>query len=80
MDRAADAIRDRAAARAALRGKIATDDFDVFIGYNSADREDVSIVVEELAGRGIHAWIDTEQVLPGRSFQTEIQKARQLAL
>jgi hypothetical protein len=67
-------MRDRGAARAALEGKIAVGDFDLFLAHNSKDKEFVRAVASQLQNRGIYCWLDSEQVLPGMSFQDEIQK------
>lgn len=74
MDKRADEMRDRGAAQAALEGKIAVGDFDLFMAHNSKDRDFVQAVAGQLQNRGIRCWLDSEQVLPGMSFQAEIQK------
>ena len=48
-------------------------EFDVFLAYNSQDREQVLKIADALKRRGIKPWIDVEQILPGRLFQDIIQ-------
>jgi GTPase SAR1 family protein len=74
MDRNADAQRERETAATILQGKIATDDFDVFISYNGADAAEVRQVVELLKERGILPWFDEEQARPGFSWQKALEK------
>lgn len=54
---------------------ILSDSFDVFLAHNSADKEQVEVISQELVKRGINPWLDNEQIPPGRFFQDEIQKA-----
>lgn len=75
MDVAADAGREVAAATAALKGKIATGDFDVFIAHSSADKPEIRDIAASLKSRGLYPWLDEEQIPPGRSFQSYIQEA-----
>ncbi|WP_203726078.1 TIR domain-containing protein [Paractinoplanes durhamensis] len=58
MNASADAGRDAAANTATIRGKLVTQDYDVFLSYNSADREVVGAVAERLRAAGVLAWID----------------------
>jgi hypothetical protein len=74
MDLSAERARRRSAATAALQGKIATDDFDVFLAYNHVDVEIVEAVNAGLRERGLYAWLDVEQIPPGRWFQDVIQQ------
>ncbi|NMG10545.1 effector-associated domain EAD1-containing protein [Brasilonema sp. UFV-L1] len=52
-----------------------TEEFDVFLAHNSADKPEVRAIANQLKERGIKIWLDEEQIPPGRSFQDEIQKA-----
>ncbi|BAZ26667.1 GUN4 domain-containing protein [Kalymmatonema gypsitolerans NIES-4073] len=52
-----------------------SEEFDVFLAHNSADKPEVRAIANQLKGRGIKIWLDEEQIPPGRSFQDEIQKA-----
>ncbi len=74
IDKAADSRRDQEAAKSTLAGKVATDEFDVFISYRSVDRDAVVRIVEELKKRGVRPWIDVEQIRPGTPFQKELNR------
>jgi ABC-type branched-subunit amino acid transport system substrate-binding protein len=39
--------------------------FDVFLCYNSKDQPEVQKIAKELENRGIKAWVDKKQLLPG---------------
>lgn len=47
---------------------------DVFISYDSRDKDVVQQIVDRLRVHGLSAWIDNEQIHPGRSFLGEIEK------
>ena len=49
-------------------------DFDVFVAYNSEDKQQVIALSELLKGRGINPWLDIEQIPPGRWVQDVIQR------
>lgn len=49
--------------------------YDVFLAHNSADKDAVRRVGEQLESLGVRPWIDSEQIRPGQSFQDEIQAA-----
>lgn len=57
-----------------LDKKIASDDFDIFMAYNSNDKEAVVSICGYLKKNGIYPWLDIEQVRPGEWFQDVIQK------
>lgn len=50
-------------------------EYDVFLAYNSLDTDQVLALNRELRRRGLNAWLDREQVPPGRWFQEKIQGA-----
>ncbi|MBD2471441.1 toll/interleukin-1 receptor domain-containing protein [Nostoc sp. FACHB-145] len=52
-----------------------TTQFDVFLAHNTQDKPQVRAIALALKQRNIKSWIDEEQILPGRSFQDEIQQA-----
>ncbi|ARV61587.1 hypothetical protein BZZ01_25810 [Nostocales cyanobacterium HT-58-2] len=52
-----------------------SEEFDVFLAHNSADKPEVRAIANQLKERGIKIWLDEEQIPPGKSFQDEIQKA-----
>jgi hypothetical protein len=74
MNRSADERRDRNAAALRLKGKIETGDFDVFLSYNSRDREQVIAIGERLKERGILPWLDIWEIPPGTRWQPELRK------
>ncbi len=73
MDRAADEQRDRGTAKTALDGKLATNDFDVFLSYKSSARKAVREIAEKLKGKGILPWLDVEQLRPGKPWQKALE-------
>jgi nucleotide-binding universal stress UspA family protein len=58
-----------------LAKKIKSNEFDVFLAHNSADKEKVLKLGKMLRAEGIYPWIDIEQIPPGRWFQDIIQSA-----
>ena len=74
MNRSADDRRDRNVAETRLRGKIETRDYDVFLCYNSLDRERVKAIGERLKELGILPWLDAWAIRPGTRWQQELQK------
>ena len=73
MDRAADEQRDRSAAATTLAGKLATNDFDVFLSYKSSDRKAVQEIAKKLKEKGILPWLDVEHIRPGFSWQQALE-------
>ena len=43
-------------------------EFDVFLAHNSADKPEVRAIANQLKTRKIKIWFDEEQIPPGRSF------------
>ena len=76
MNRSADDQRDRNVAEVRLRGKIETKDYDVFLCYNSRDRERVKAIGEQLKELGILPWLDVWEIQPGTRWQRDL--ARQI--
>jgi hypothetical protein len=58
----------------ALQAKAATNNFDVFLSYNSKDREVVEKIAIQLKGHGILPWFDKWELVPGRSWQQTLAK------
>jgi hypothetical protein len=84
MNATADEARDRAAATATIRGKEETGDYDVFLSYHSRDRDEVSVIAEQLRAAGILPWMD-EIVLDGGTrwypaLQDQISRVRTAAI
>jgi GTPase SAR1 family protein len=78
MDRMADARRDLDTASVTLRGKMATNDFDVFLCHNSNDKTEVRAIAERLKVHGIYPWFDEWNIRPGSRWQKELEKQIQL--
>lgn len=57
IDRAANLRRDRASAELILQGKLRTDDFDLLLCFNEADKVAVENLTLELHKRGILPWV-----------------------
>jgi GTPase SAR1 family protein/nucleotide-binding universal stress UspA family protein len=74
MDQGADERRDAEKAVTTLEGKSATNDFDVFLSYNTADREAVLAIAERLKEKGILPWVDVWESRPGTSWQKTLEK------
>jgi hypothetical protein len=58
-----------------LKKKVEKHSFDVFIAYNSVDKEEIQKICKQLYNEGIYPWVDSEQVPPGQWFQDVIQSA-----
>jgi len=74
MDRTADAKRNRDTSASILQGKIATNDFDVFLCHNTRDKPAVKEIGRRLKERGILPWLDVEQLQPGLPWQSALEK------
>jgi WD40 repeat protein len=74
MNRSADERRDQNADGLRLKGKIETDDYDVFLCHNSRDKKQVMAIGERLKERGILPWLDAWEIRPGTRWQKELQK------
>ena len=48
--------------------------FDVFISYNSRDKDLVISLAKVLKGRNIRVWIDVWEAVPGRMWQEAIEE------
>ena len=51
-----------------------TGEFDVFLSYNSADREAVKEIAKRLKARGILPWLDEWELRPGLPWQKALEK------
>jgi len=74
IDQSADIWLAQETAASILQGKMATDDFDVFLAHNNQDKPQVLKIAQHLKERGVYPWIDKEQVPPGQWFQDALQK------
>ena len=74
MDQAADVQRARETANATIQGKQKTDDFDVFLCYNRANREAVISIGERLKEEGLLPWLDERELRPGLPRQRLLER------
>ncbi len=51
--------------------------FDVFLSHNSKDKPEVRRIGEALKGRGLRVWLDEWELIPGRRWIPELEKALQ---
>ena len=51
---------------------------DVFLCYNSKDKEQVIAIGDRLKERGILPWLDIWEIRPGTRWQKELQKQHQV--
>jgi serine/threonine protein kinase len=74
MDRAADVERARATAKSTIQGKQKTSDFDVFLCYNTTNRDAVISIGEQLKEKGLLPWLDEWELRPGMPWQRQLEK------
>ncbi|MEH2067325.1 MAG: TIR domain-containing protein [Nostoc sp.] len=77
MDKAADKQRKIDTATSIIQGKVATNDFDVFLSHNSKDKPLVEAIANQLRQRGLNPWLDKKEIIVGKSFQDAIQEGIQ---
>ena len=70
----ANARRDRDVAATRIKGKVAIDDYDVFLCHNARDAAEVKAIGERLIERGIYPWLDEWSVAPGTRWQEGLAK------
>jgi small GTP-binding protein len=79
-----DIIKSQAVGLTKTNAKLHVNEFDVFLAHNSRDKDSVLVINELLKKRGINAWVDIEQIPPGRWFidilQEAIQKIKSAAI
>ncbi|NEZ58498.1 TIR domain-containing protein [Adonisia turfae] len=73
MDTAADNQRTLDTASSILEGKIATEDFDVFLCYDPRDKSAVRTVGKHLKRAGVLPWFDEWNLQPGLSWQQSLE-------
>ncbi len=49
-------------------------DFDVFLSHNSKDKKAVRALAQQLKHRGIQVWLDEDQLIPGRNWQSLLEQ------
>ncbi|HLZ81567.1 MAG TPA: TIR domain-containing protein, partial [Ktedonobacteraceae bacterium] len=74
MDRAADEQRDHETSQTTLRGKIETEDFDVFLCHNGEDKAAVKKIGVKLKEWGILPWLDEWELRPGLPWQPLLEQ------
>ena len=74
MNRSADARRDQDITMTRLKGKIETNDYDVFLCHNSKDKEKVKAIGKRLKEYGILPWLDVWDVRPGARWQDVLEQ------
>ncbi len=74
MNEAANKQRDRITAQLSLQGKIATNDFDVFLCHNGQDKAAVKKIATQLKEHGILPWLDEWQLRPGMPWQQALEQ------
>jgi GTPase SAR1 family protein len=65
MESAADRERDRRVSDVVLRGKEETGEYDVFLCYNSRDRQVVEQIASRLKEKKVRPWLDSWDLRPG---------------
>jgi len=65
MESAADRERDRRVSDMVLRGKEETGEYDVFLCYNSRDRQAVEQIASRLKEKKVRPWLDIWDLRPG---------------
>ncbi|MGH3888758.1 MAG: toll/interleukin-1 receptor domain-containing protein, partial [Pseudonocardiaceae bacterium] len=63
-----------ATASSVIRGKEETEDFDVFLCHNVADKPAVRQTAQRLREHGILPWLDETELPPGRPWQQELER------
>jgi len=48
--------------------------FDVYICYDSSDREEVEVIAEQLKAQGLKPWLDVWEIRPGEPWQSTLEK------
>lgn len=76
-DEVVDAIRATARASESPQAEADPDYFSAFISYSHADSVFANRLYNALHARGIRAWLDVKQVLPGDDIYDEVQKGIQ---
>ncbi len=73
IDQAANRGVKRETDSLTLQGKEATNDFDVFLCHNGADKPAVKQIGEKLKERGILPWLDEWELQPGLPWQRALE-------
>ena len=73
MNRKADAYREKDKNASIIEGKLATNDYDVFLCHNSADKRSVVRIGKLLKEHSILPWLDEWDLRPGLLWQNAIE-------
>ncbi|GAK56069.1 hypothetical protein Despr_1156 [Candidatus Vecturithrix granuli] len=58
-----------------LKRKMQAKDYDVFLLYNSLDRQEVQAIAEQLMQHGVLPWLDITELRPGMRWRDAIKEA-----
>lgn len=75
IDKDARSAKTKELAAMAIRGKKRSGEHDVFLSYHSSDRSAVLELAGNLKAVGLRPWIDVWDLIPGRPWQNELEKA-----
>jgi hypothetical protein len=75
IDADANRAKLREIAAIALQGKMRKEEYDVFLSYKSDDRPRVLSIAQSLKSVGLRPWLDVWDLIPGRPWQEELEKA-----
>lgn len=75
IDEDARIAKTKELAVTALQGKIETGEYDVFMSYNGDDRPRILEIANSLKAIGLRPWLDVWDLIPGRPWQEELEKA-----
>lgn len=70
---ALDALAGRFASMARIERRRAAGEYDVFLSYNSKDKQEVKAVGEQLKERGYLPWLDEWELPPGAMWQPVLE-------
>lgn len=84
MDKSADDNREIETTASIIQGKRQTEDFDVFLCYNSEDKFVIKDLGNRLKEKGILPWLDEWELRPGLPWQplleNQIEKIKTAAV
>src|SRR4030095_4340380 len=84
IDTAIDQVVKREVDLSTIQGKMATNDFDVFLCYHGIDNTFVKHIGEQLKNRGLLPWLDEWELRPGlpwqRSLEAQIENIKAAAV
>ena len=75
IDEDARLAKSREVAVLRVEGLRDRDDHDLFLSYNSDERQEVLRIAENLKGVGLRPWLDVWDLVPGRPWQEALEDA-----